>query len=312
MKFNNWSLCCISKTLSDNGNNFKTMTLKQFNKQSPKDALSELCSRILHNFKNTEKTIRFCQLNNIAGYRLSSSLCPIITHDSVNMQICDLPNFADIQDVCSRIKNLLKIQPIKISAHPSEYISLSTSDENILKNTFRDLNQHGEIFDLLGLPLDYSAPMNIHVRKDGNVSDIASSVMRNYERLSDSVRKRLVFENNDNKNGTWSVRNLFKHFHKTYSIPVTFDTLHHYILPDGLSERDAFDLAYSSWGSYTPVFHYSEGIEENGVITRKHRDMPTNIPYSYDCNVFWDIELKFKDLAIFELRRLKELNSPIY
>jgi UV DNA damage endonuclease len=288
------------------------MTLKQFNKQSPKDALSELCSRILHNFKNTEKTIRFCQLNNIAGYRLSSSLCPIITHDSVNMQICDLPNFADIQDVCSRIKNLLKIQPIKISAHPSEYISLSTSDENILKNTFRDLNQHGEIFDLLGLPLDYSAPMNIHVRKDGNVSDIASSVMRNYERLSDSVRKRLVFENNDNKNGTWSVRNLFKHFYKTYSIPVTFDTLHHYILPDGLSERDAFDLAYSSWGSYTPVFHYSEGIIENGVITRKHRDMPTNIPYSYDCNVFWDIELKFKDLAIFELHRLKELNSPIY
>jgi UV DNA damage endonuclease len=312
MKSNNWNLCCISKTLSDNGNNFKTMTLTQFNKQSPKDALSELCSRILHNFKNTEKTIRFCQLNNISGYRLSSSLCPIITHDSVNMQVCDLPNFSDIQEVCSRIKNLLAIQPIKISAHPSEYISLSTNDENILKNTFRDLNQHGEIFDLLGLPLDYSAPMNIHVRKDGNTSDIVSSVMRNYDRLSDNVRKRLVFENNDNKNGTWSVRNLVRHFHEKYSIPITFDTLHHYILPDGLSERDAFELAYSTWGSYTPVFHYSEGIIENGVITRKHRDMPTNVPNNYNPNVFWDIELKFKDLAIFELRRLKELNSPIY
>lgn len=303
MKFNNWSLCCISKTLSDNGSNFKTMTLKQFNKQSPKDALTELCSRILHNFKNTEKTIRFCQLNNIAGYRLSSSLCPIITHDSVNMRICDLPNFADIQDVCSRIKNLLKVHPIKLSAHPSEYISLSTNDENILKNTFRDLDQHAEIFDLLGLPLDYSAPMNIHVRKEGNISDIVSSVMRNYERLSDSVRKRLVFENNDNKNGTWSVRNLFKYFYETYSIPVTFDTLHHYILPDGLSESDAFHLAYSSWGDYTPVFHYSEGIEENGLITRKHRDSPISKPEIYNSNVYYDVELKDKCQAIFKLQK---------
>ena len=297
-------MCCISKNLSDNGTNFKTMTLTQFKKLDYKLALSELCSRILHNFKTTEKTIRYCQLNNIYGYRLSSSLCPIITHDSVNMQICDLPNFSDIQEVCSRIKNLLAVQPIKISAHPSEYISLSTSDENILKNTFRDLNQHGEIFDLLGLPLDYSAPMNIHVRKEGNVSDIVSSVMRNYERLSDSVRKRLVFENNDNKNGTWSIRNLFKHFYETYSIPITFDTLHHYILPDGLSEKDAFELAYSSWGNYTPIFHYSEGIEENGVITRKHRDSPLSSPNIYNSNVSYDVELKFKDLAIFQLQKM--------
>ena len=287
------------------------MTLKQFNKLSPKDALIELCNRILHNFQTTEKTIRFCQLNNIAGYRLSSNLCPIITHDSVNMRVCDLPNFSDIQDVCSRIKNLLKLQPMKISAHPSEYISLSTSDENILKNTFRDLDQHGEIFDLLGLPVDYSAPLNIHVRKDGSPLDISSNVMRNYERLPDNVRKRLVFENNDNKNGTWSIRNLFKYFYETYSIPVTFDTLHHSILHDGMTESDAFHLAYSSWGDYIPVFHYSEGIEENGSITRKHRDMPTNVPNNYDYDVFWDIELKFKDLAIFELHRLKELYCPI-
>ena len=281
------------------------MTLKQFNnpKLTVKEAMDELCSRILHNFKTTEKTIRFCQLNNIAGYRLSSSLCPIITHESVNMRVCDLPNFSEIQEVCSRIKNLLKIQPMKISAHPSEYISLSTSDENILKNTFRDLDQHGEIFDLLGLPLDYSAPMNIHVRKEGNVSDIVSSVMRNYERLSDSVRKRLVFENNDNKNGTWSIRNLFKYFYETYSIPVTFDTLHHYILPDGLSERDAFELAYSTWGNYTPVFHYSEGIEENGVITRKHRDSPISKPEIYNSNVYYDVELKDKCQAIFKLQK---------
>jgi UV DNA damage endonuclease len=301
--FNNWSLCCISKTLSDNGTNFKTMTLTQFKKLDSKSALTELCSRILHNFKTTEETIRFCQLNNIAGYRLSSSLCPVITHDSVRMRVCDLPNFPDIQFYISRIRELLRVKPIKISAHPSEYISLSTSDETILSNSFRDLEQHAEIFDLLGLPVDYSAPLNIHVRKDGNAVDISANVMRNYERLPDNVRKRLVFENNDNKNGVWSIRNLFKYFYEPYNIPVTFDTLHHSILPDGLSEKDAFLLAYSTWREYTPVFHYSEGIEENGVLTRKHRDSPLSYPNIYNPNVYFDIELKNKCQAIFQLQQ---------
>jgi len=283
------------------------MTLKQFNnpKLSVKDAMSELCSRILHNFKTTEATIRFCQLNNIAGYRLSSSLCPVITHESIKMRVRDLPNFSDIQVYVDRIRNLLAIHPIKISAHPSEYISLSTSDETILSNSFRDLEQHAEIFDLLGLPLDYSAPLNIHVRKDGDASSISSNVMRNYERLPDNVRKRLVFENNDNKNGVWSVRNLFKYFYEPHGIPVTFDTLHHSILPDGLSEKDAFELAYSTWGDYTPVFHYSEGIEENGVITRKHRDLPLSHPTIYNSNVYYDVELKNKCQAIFKLQQTK-------
>lgn len=303
MTFNNWSLCCISKTLSDNGTNFKTMTYTQFKKLNYKSALTELCSRILHNFKTTEATIRFCQLNNIAGYRLSSSLCPVITHDNVRLRVQDLPNFADIQAYIARIRNLLAIHPIKISAHPSEYISLSTSDETILSNSFRDLEQHAEIFDLLGLPLDYSAPLNIHVRKDGDASSISSNVMRNYERLPDNVRKRLVFENNDNKNGVWSVRNLFKYFYEPHGIPVTFDTLHHSILPDNLSERDAFELAYSTWGDYTPVFHYSEGIEENGVLTRKHRDLPLSSPTIYNPNVYYEVELKAKCEAIFKLQQ---------
>lgn len=303
-KFNNWNLCCISKTLSDNGTNFKTMTLTQFKKLSSKDAMTELCNRILHNFKTTEATIRFCQLNNISGYRLSSSLCPVITHESFKMKICDLPNFKDIQYIISRIKNLLSIQPIRISAHPSEYISLSTEDESILSNTFRDLEQHGEIFDLLDLPLSYSAPLNIHVRKDGDPDKISSIVMRNYERLPDNVRKRLVLENNDNKKGVWSVRNLYNYFYKNHKIPVTFDTLHHSILPDGLSEKDAFELAYSTWEDYTPIFHYSEGIEENGVITRKHRDSPLSSPNIYNSNVSYDVELKEKCQAIFKLQKM--------
>lgn len=292
----NLSLCCISKTLSDNGHSFKTMTYTQFCKKPFDIAITELSERILHNFKNTLRTIRFCQLNNIQGYRLSSSLAPVLTHKNVNLRIADLPNFTAIKQVCGEIKSALLQSPLRLSAHPSEYITLSSDNPECIDNSILDLQQHAEIFDLLDLPNDYRAPMNIHVRQDGNPEQIAAKVLNVYNQLPDNIRNRLVLENNDNANGVWSIKNLVKYFR---GIPITFDTLHHSLLPDGLTSQEAFDLAYDTW-PVTPIFHYSEGI--NG--TRKHADMPASFPKDYGREVLFDCELKFKDLAIFKIREL--------
>jgi hypothetical protein len=70
-------------------------------------------------------------------------------------------------------------------------------------------------------------------------------------------------------------------------------------LHDDLSAEEAFNLAYDTWPT-TPLFHYSEGIDG----TRKHADMPASIPNSFGRDVYWDTELKFKDLAIFRIREL--------
>lgn len=290
------SLCCISKTLSDNGHLFKTMTYTQFCKRPFAESLAELSERILHNFKNTLRTIRFCQLNNIQGYRLSSSLAPILTHKNVNLRIADLPNFAAIRAVCDQIKAILAESPLRLSAHPGEYITLSSDDPECINNSILDLQQHAEIFDLLDLPNDYRAPLNIHVRRDGNPVEIANRVWEVYDSLPDNVRNRLVLENNDNANGVWSVKNLVEYFR---GIPITFDTLHHSLLPDGLTDQEAFDLAYDTW-PVEPIFHYSEGV--NG--TRKHTDLPVSFPKDYGREVVFECELKAKDHAIFKIRQL--------
>lgn len=292
----NLSLCCISKTLSDNGHSFKTMTYSQFVKRPFDDSIVELSNRILHNFKNTLRTIRFCQLNNIQGYRLSSSLAPILTHKNVRLNIADLPNFTQIRVVCEQIKAVLAESSLRLSAHPSEYITLSSDDSDAVENSILDLKQHAEIFDLLGLPNDYRSPMNIHVRKDSEPVALSAKVRAVYESLPDNVRNRLVLENNDNANGVWSIKNLVKYFR---GIPITFDNLHHSLLPDGLSDEEAFHLAYGTW-PVQPIFHYSEGV--NG--TRKHADLPTSVPKDYGKDVIFDIELKFKDLAINKIRQL--------
>jgi len=133
------------------------------------------------------------------------------------------------------------------------------------------------------------------VRKDGNPDEISSRFFNIYNKLSDGIRKRLVLENNDNANGTWSIQNLHHYYYKTSGIPITFDTLHHSILPGNLTEEEAFNLAYETWNT-TPIFHYSEGKNN----TRAHEDMATNLPPTYK-DVYWDVELKGKDYAILDM-----------
>ena len=128
--------------------------------------------------------------------------------------------------------------------------------------------------------------------------------MKNFERLSDNVKSRLVLENNDT-GSTWDVDTLKKYFYRNHNIPITFDNLHHKILNKGVSEKDAFFSAYETWNDIIPIFHYSEG-KDNG---RAHRDMAEHLPQNFGKKVYFDVELKSKDIAILDiLRRLRNDN----
>ena len=290
------SLCCISNELSGNGVKFQTMTFKRFSSLNKIEAISILSSRILNNFRVTHQTIKHCIANKFAGYRMSSDITPLLNHPEVMLTLDQLPNFDAIADEIDSISATIAANNIRISAHPSEYISLTSQDNRVIENSIRDLENHAMIFDLLNLPNDYQSPLNIHVRKDGDADQISSQFMENFNKLSKSVKNRLVLENNDNAKGVWSIKKLHEIFHLRHGFPLTFDNLHHKILPDNLSEQDAFELAYSTWPT-TPLFHYSEGVSG----TRNHADYAIGLPNSYGKNVYWECELKMKCLAIKDI-----------
>lgn len=289
-------LCCISLRLQEEGHKFQTMTFSRFSALPRQQALEILSTRILNNFLVTEKVIRYCKASGFSSYRLSSDLTPIINHPSVDVKLQDLPNASAIFESLSSIANAVKETGLKISAHPSEYISLTSPKEEVISNSARDLASHAELFDLIGLPQSYDAPLNIHCRQDGDPESISNSFLKNFDKLPDNIKNRLVLEVNDNREGVWSIKNLHKFYYQRANIPVTFDNLHHSFCNHGVPEREAFDMAYSTWGT-TPVFHYSEGIDG----TRKHADYALGTPPQYNDQVFWDVELKSKDLAILKM-----------
>jgi UV DNA damage endonuclease len=271
------------------------MTYKSFSSKPREESLLKLSGIIQNNFKTTRDIIHHCKKSGIKGYRLSSDLTPVLNHPDVNLSLEELPGYKLIQYQINELKKAIKETGIKVSAHPSEYITLTSEDPKAIQNSITDLETHADIFDRLDLPQSYEAPLNIHVRKDGDPIDISNRFILNYNKLSSAVRKRLVLENNDNANGVWSVKNLHTYFYQTNGIPVTFDTLHHKILPDNLTEEEAFNLAYETWNT-TPIFHYSEGKNN----TRAHEHMAQFLPPTYK-EVYWDVELKNKDYAILEM-----------
>ena len=297
----NLSLCCISNILAEQGHKFRTMTFKSFSSKLREESLEKLSGIIINNFQTSEKIVKHCAANNIQGYRLSSDLTPVIKHPDVMLALEDLPNYDCINKSIKDLSVAIKETGIRVSAHPSEYITLTSDDDIKVQHSLIDLEMHAEIFDRLELSQSYYNPLNIHVRKEGDAKDLSGTFMRNYNRLSDSVKSRLVLENNDTGN-TWTVKNLKKYFYNEHGIPVTFDNLHHKMLNHDVSHMDAFFEAYSTWNC-APIFHYSEG--KNG--TRAHSDMAEDLPENYNKDVLFDVELKSKDYAILDI--LKRYND---
>ena len=111
--------------------------------------------------------------------------------------------------------------------------------------------------------------------------------------LSDNVTSRLVFENNDK--GRWNCDNLASHYS---NMPLTYDNLHDAVNPS--SEQNTNIRRFcETWGNHKPLFHYSEGREDN---KRAHRDYPQNNLNFFQNNrkdlADYDVELKMKDLAL--------------
>lgn len=289
----NYSLCCISNKLSRKGVKFQKMTYTRFKSLDKKEAIKTLSQRIVNNFAVTHKTIEHCVSMSLEGYRLSSDITPVINHPDVDLQLEDLPDFETINSIIKSTSELIKSSGIRITAHPSEFISLTSENPEVIKNSFRDLISHADIFDRYNLKQDYYNCLNIHCRQEGNPVEISTRFINNYNNLPNNVKKRLVVEVNDNKNGIWTIKNLCDYFYNVAGIPVTYDTLHHNFCNNGESDTEAFEMAYKTW-NVAPVFHYSEGIES----TRNHAEFAKSKPKNYGKDVIWDIELKGKDDAI--------------
>jgi UV DNA damage endonuclease len=107
---------------------------------------------------------------------------------------------------------------------------------------------------------------------------------------------------NDDKATMYSVKDLM-YIHNKIGIPIVFDAHHHTFNTGDLSEKEALELAFSTWkNSIVPIIHYSESksLHENNskIKPQAHSDYINSLPDTYGFDVEIMVEAKMKELAI--------------
>jgi UV DNA damage endonuclease len=286
---------CLNTVLREDGvTPNRDLTMKTF--KAP-GGFREACTRALMNIRDLQRIIEWNAAHGFQVFRITSSLFP----KGGLYRFEHMYNYEEIKAALAECGRIAREAGIRLSAHPRVYTKLASLDEEVVQNAIIDLEDHGWIFDQMGMPRSYECKMNIHV--GGAYDDKEATAQRfleNFATLSDSVKSRLVLENDD-RGSLFTVTDLYDLFYLQSGIPITFDFHHHNIHPGGLSTYQALRIALSTWPAHIrPCTHYSES-RYPGTLKPAHSDYVDGpIPdfgLDFDCVV----EAKMKDAAVRRL-----------
>lgn len=197
-----------------------------------------------------------------------------------------------------------------------KFTQLGSPRKQVIDASFRDLEYHDEMLSLLKLPpqQDRDAVMILHLGGAfGDKEATKDRFRENYSKLPQSVKDRLVLENDD---VVWTVHDILP-LCQELNIPMVLDFHHHNILFDASKIRegtkdimDLFPAILETWAkkNKTPKMHYSEQCPEaiTGRQRRKHSPRVMVLPPCPDTMDLM-IEAKDKEQAVFELMRTFKL-----
>ena len=252
----------------------------------------------LQNAKDLFDILKWNNEHNIRCFRLSSDIFPWASEYGIE----NSPYYKRIETILSACGNYARKNNIRITSHPGPFNVLVSPRKYVVDNTIIDLELHGKVFDMLGLSRTPYNKINIHC--NGVYGDKISAMNRfcaNFKSLSDAVQTRLTVENDD-KASMYSVKDLM-FIHERIGIPIVFDYHHHKFNTGGLLEKEALELAISTWPKgVKPIVHYSESkrLHEGNTSIKEqaHSDYINELPDLYNNNVDVMVEAKAKELSI--------------
>ena len=245
---------CINMGFSSLPKSQRITTNRSMIKRTFKGRGIEYASELaLQNLRDLYTILEWNLENDIYFYRLSSDIIPWASE----YNLTDMPNFGAIHAAALKVGNFARKHGMRLTSHPGPFNKLASPKERVFQLTKTDLSVHGDLFDLIGLPRTPYAKLNIHVGAAyGDKPFALDNFCRNFHRLSDAVKTRLTVENDD-KESMYSVKELYHGIYSRIGVPIVFDYHHHRFCDGGLSEREALEMAMSTWPKeITPVVHY--------------------------------------------------------
>jgi len=196
-----------------------------------------LVATVAQNLDCLEAVLRWNVDHGVGFFRITSDLVPFASHP-----VCTCDWAGLFRDRFRALGRIVTRHRMRISMHPDQFVLLNALDEKIVESSVRELDYHARVLDLMELPV--SAKVQIHV--GGVYGDKRASRLRfaeRFARLSSSVRRRLVVENDDR---SYTVADCLE-VNRLTGLPVLFDVFHHRINSSGETVREALRSCAATW-----------------------------------------------------------------
>lgn len=151
-----------------------------------------------------------------------------------------------------------RARDVRLSMHPSQHAILASNNEGALANAIHDIEEHAEIFGMLGYGdgwHPHGASVNIH---GGAKSAGLDSLKANLRRLSEQARNLLTIENDEISFGVDDL------LHVSDDVALVVDFHHHWVHSRGewLEPEDPrIARMAESWRGVRPLAHISVSRE---------------------------------------------------
>lgn len=286
----------IAKTL-ENITASSTMTYTNFLKLDEDKRYEKLEQVTISNLLDLEKIITYNIKNNIHFYRITSSLIPLYTHPSINLELDKFKPYFD------RIKRLINKANMRVDMHPSEYCVLNSTRKEVIEKTIIELDYHYKVLKLLGVK-DKVVILHIGSGTFGKKNSLARFI-NSFNSLPEYLRRAIVIENDD------KIFNIDDCLYLKGKLGVRVVLDYHHHLCNHESDEINFEEIFSNWE--VPKIHFSSPKSNLKKDFRSHNEF-INIKAFMDFleivrfqnNLDIMLEAKGKDEALFKLvRQLK-------
>jgi UV DNA damage endonuclease len=308
MQKRKFGYCCINLSLQEGKKSERITTNRGMTSKTFIERGITYASQLAkENTCDLRKIILWNNLNGIKMYRMSSDMFPWCSE----YEIGDLPDYDCIKRNLELAGGQAKAGGQRITFHPSHFNVLASLNPDVVKKAVKEINQHAEIMDLMGLERSHQYPINIHVNTtQPSKEEAASRFCENFKLLSEGARDRLVVEIDD-KTSQFNVSDLKMMIYDRAGVPITFDFLHNKCNPaEGIDERSALEICLNTWPSgIVALTHYSESkklFEDSSSKLLAHSDWIHEKIETYGFDFDIELEVKMKEKALLDYHQKLE------
>ena len=264
-----------------------------------------LMETIAHNLAVLERMIDYNIACGIKLFRISSDIIPFGSSPVNNLAWWDL-YASELAGIGQKIQNA----GIRVSMHPGQYTVLNSQRDDVVERAAADLEYHDRFLNCLGMGWQHK--MVLHIGGVyGERGGAASRFIRNYNELAESIRSRLVIENDDRSYSPCEVIAIGL----KAGIPVVYDNLHCLINPGPVRQTDGFwiERCAETWrpDDGPQKVHYSQqamgkrpGAHSNTIRIAEFIDYYSALPHG---NL--DIMLEVKDKNLSAVKCMNAVNT---